>query len=335
MGRWFGYRPGYVDLTRIYVTAELNSKFYHLATVEQEIRDEIKMMAANGERPIDVGVMIRKHPTLRVTNAYKMRTAQRASCSYSGTKLQARYVHYSNKKVLDQNFQAVEKLISSCKAADFETQKTGFKDFQNCLVFRGVSAELIKLFFERFNFSPSNSKFTRKDLVEYTERHTDLGELKNWSVSIMGTGKGTPVSLVGHDFKSSERSVIKESYETESKDSVQLRALTPPDDELIDLYDCLATKAQTVEQFLAEYKKENISQVYFRHNFRPAARGLLLIYPIEWNPTMTNQEFEKRRAEPAITEPLRAVGPVFGVTIVFPKSNQSQADLKYIRNKTV
>lgn len=150
-----------------------------------------QQMAANDEKPIDVGVMIRQHPTLRVTNAYKMRTAQQTSCSYSGTKLQARYVHYSNKQLLDQNFKAVEKLIASCKSSNFDIQKDGFRDFQNCLVFRAVTPELIKLFFERFKFSPSNSKFTSKDLVEYIERHLGLDELKNWSVGIMGTGKGS------------------------------------------------------------------------------------------------------------------------------------------------
>ncbi len=30
MGRWFGYRPGYEDLTRIYTTAELAGWFSEL-----------------------------------------------------------------------------------------------------------------------------------------------------------------------------------------------------------------------------------------------------------------------------------------------------------------
>jgi hypothetical protein len=79
MGRWFGYRPDYVDLTRIYVTEDLESKFYHLATVEQEVRDEIRTMAANRERPIDVGLRIRTHPSMTVTSNLKMRTAQARS----------------------------------------------------------------------------------------------------------------------------------------------------------------------------------------------------------------------------------------------------------------
>ena len=42
MGRWFGYRNGYADLTRIWITDEMQGWFHHLATVEQEIRFDIE-----------------------------------------------------------------------------------------------------------------------------------------------------------------------------------------------------------------------------------------------------------------------------------------------------
>lgn len=37
MGRWFGYRPGYEDLPRIWMTHELKNQFYDLATVEADV----------------------------------------------------------------------------------------------------------------------------------------------------------------------------------------------------------------------------------------------------------------------------------------------------------
>ena len=36
MGRWFGYRAGYEDLQRMWMTADLRGYFTDLATVEQE-----------------------------------------------------------------------------------------------------------------------------------------------------------------------------------------------------------------------------------------------------------------------------------------------------------
>ena len=41
MGRWFGYRGGYEDLPRIWMTAELATAFRDLAGVEAEIRADI------------------------------------------------------------------------------------------------------------------------------------------------------------------------------------------------------------------------------------------------------------------------------------------------------
>ena len=38
MGRWFGYRPGYLDLCRLYTTSELISWFGHIAEASEELR---------------------------------------------------------------------------------------------------------------------------------------------------------------------------------------------------------------------------------------------------------------------------------------------------------
>lgn len=34
MGRWFGYRPGYADLARLWMTNELQNYFHDLATAD-------------------------------------------------------------------------------------------------------------------------------------------------------------------------------------------------------------------------------------------------------------------------------------------------------------
>ena len=39
MGRWFGYRPGYLDLGRLYTTGELVEWFEHIADASEELRE--------------------------------------------------------------------------------------------------------------------------------------------------------------------------------------------------------------------------------------------------------------------------------------------------------
>ena len=39
MGRWFGYRPGYRDLPRVWMTSDLHEWFIHLATEVDAYRE--------------------------------------------------------------------------------------------------------------------------------------------------------------------------------------------------------------------------------------------------------------------------------------------------------
>ena len=45
MGRWFGYRPGYVDLCRLYTTDELREFYSHITMATEELRQEFDLMA--------------------------------------------------------------------------------------------------------------------------------------------------------------------------------------------------------------------------------------------------------------------------------------------------
>ena len=40
MGRWFGYRPGYVDLCRLFISRELNEWFCHITLASEQLRDQ-------------------------------------------------------------------------------------------------------------------------------------------------------------------------------------------------------------------------------------------------------------------------------------------------------
>ena len=48
MGRWFGYRPGYLDICRLYTTNDLVEWFRHIAEASEELREEFEMMQASG-----------------------------------------------------------------------------------------------------------------------------------------------------------------------------------------------------------------------------------------------------------------------------------------------
>jgi len=82
MGRWFGYRQGYDDLVRIFLTQDLSSKFSYLARVEYEIREDIKLYEAQGVTPREVGLRILGHPSMLVTSKSKQRFSSTITVSF-------------------------------------------------------------------------------------------------------------------------------------------------------------------------------------------------------------------------------------------------------------
>ena len=80
MGRWFGYRPGYVDLCRLYMTPDLELWFRHIARAAEELRERLDHMAMLGSTPEQYGLRIQSHDILLVTAPNKMRHAREFRC---------------------------------------------------------------------------------------------------------------------------------------------------------------------------------------------------------------------------------------------------------------
>ena len=77
MGRWFGYRPGYEDLCRIWMPAEAQGWYEHISESIDELREEMRRMEQAKLTPAEFGLRVRTHPdSLIVTARNKMRTAQ-------------------------------------------------------------------------------------------------------------------------------------------------------------------------------------------------------------------------------------------------------------------
>ena len=88
MGRWFGYRPGYMDLCRLYTTSDLVVWFEHIADAAEELREEFDTMVERKGTPNDYGLKVQSHPVLTVTSPLKMRNSHTLSLSYSGNMVQ-------------------------------------------------------------------------------------------------------------------------------------------------------------------------------------------------------------------------------------------------------
>jgi len=77
MGRWFGYRDGYDDVCRIYMTEDAIDWYAHISEAVDELREEFKRMERARRTPADFGLRVRSHPeSLIVTARNKMRSGK-------------------------------------------------------------------------------------------------------------------------------------------------------------------------------------------------------------------------------------------------------------------
>lgn len=95
MGRWFGYREGYEDLCKIYITQESANYYKNICSSIEDLRKDIKKMALKNKRPEDYGIRVRNDSAeLGITAPNKSRnTVQRIyRRSYEGRVFETSYL---------------------------------------------------------------------------------------------------------------------------------------------------------------------------------------------------------------------------------------------------
>ncbi|MFH0849276.1 MAG: Z1 domain-containing protein, partial [archaeon] len=170
MGRWFGYRDGYADLCRIYMTPEAASWYTHISDVMEELRGEFRTMKSAGMSPKDFGLCVRSHPeSLIVTARNKMRTGRRVLRQVN---LEGRLVEttvlFKGETVVKLNLAAVEAMVSAAKEHSMSIPS----NFGH--LWKGVPARYVMAFLEDFQNHPASQlteKTPLKDYIKWLDNH--------------------------------------------------------------------------------------------------------------------------------------------------------------------
>nr|WP_320037613.1 Z1 domain-containing protein [uncultured Bacteroides sp.] len=178
MGRWFGFRPGYVDLCRLYTTEQLINWYRHVTLATEEMRADFDEMSAQNKRPVDYQLKVRTHPEmvainrLSITSAYKMRDTERIAVSYSGKTIQT-YIFEKSKSVVLNNYKSFTSLLSKFKTPDREEPNT--------LLWRNINSDLVVDFIASYK----QNYFNDNVLCSYIEKQRKDGNLLKWSVAVI------------------------------------------------------------------------------------------------------------------------------------------------------
>lgn len=77
MGRWFGYRPGYEDLCRVYMTPDALRWYQHITNATLDLKDQIIEMNQNKKSPKEFGLYVESSEDgLIITAKNKMKTGE-------------------------------------------------------------------------------------------------------------------------------------------------------------------------------------------------------------------------------------------------------------------
>lgn len=181
MGRWFGYRDGYLDVCRLWLHAEALQWYAHITEASEELRAEVLMMQQKRLKPIDFGLKVRAHPdTLLVTARNKMRSSQQIEWYVSVSEQYLETPKLSlNPKKFEANFGAASELIGYLKALPVDS---GGASWQTPL-WRGVPKQKVVDFLRSFQTHPMDLNFAEGFLADFLEKVKDP-VLNRWDVFI-------------------------------------------------------------------------------------------------------------------------------------------------------
>lgn len=293
MGRWFGYRPGYEDLPRIWMPEELKLRFRALSAVEQEIRDDIDQYALQELTPMSIAVRIRSIPGMAITAAAKMRSAHRCSVSYWGAHHQTFRFDHLDEALLRRNWKAATELLNLADALALRSASAFEKGRK---LWCGVPRSSIQRFFETYSIQSTHTELQRNLLLPFISG--DDSRLEKWNVGVVEVTNGglseDPLGAAGH-VKTVTRAKLNDASNV-----ADIKALMSKRDVLFDCFE-----EQPQDEGWDGFKKRRLEEV--------GQVPLLLLYAID--------RVSKPKQENNVRISLHAAYDVVGVGIVFPGSS--------------
>lgn len=259
MGRWFGYRPAYVDLCRLYTTEDLAKWYRHIAQAEIELRREFDKMKYAGLTPKKYGLRVRQSPNgLLITAMNKMSHARTQQLSYAGQLVQT--AHFDlDEPIMARNLQTTGSFLNKLGIESL-------KKHERASVWTNVGAERVLLdLLTDFQVSNESWRFQKPELIEFIRKQNEIGELTHWTVALVDSaGTGEPVTIGPITVKSVQRKLTRSANATSSSAGVLAASnsnIQSPNHQAIDLY-YLKPNVTELDALLAKRYSESAARTF-------------------------------------------------------------------------
>lgn len=274
MGRWFGYRPGYVDLCRLYTNNRIFDWFNHITMATEEMRNDFDIMTSQNLKPKDFKLKIRNHHgLLAVTSVSKMYWSTDIKISFSGTNLQT-YLLNKDLTSIQNNFSLLNNLLKKLRNPMVTKKRNKIK----YLTFQNVNQDYLIDFIS--NYKINIPSINNSVLSNYISLQKSNNCIKEWTIALVSnTDKNVKIYN-----KSREKvSAAPTTYEllVENKRislTCSIRNQTEPN----QLYKITKNQIDDIDDRQLDLKIQgNRSNKKIKEQRKKEKKGLLLIYALD------------------------------------------------------
>ncbi|HAE87148.1 TPA: endonuclease [Candidatus Marinimicrobia bacterium] len=309
MGRWFGYRPGYVDLCRLFTSRELNEWFCHITHASEELREEFDYMSdVAGSTPEQYALRVRTHPgVLQISATNKLRTAVTVQLTWAGRLVES-YEFRKDADVIRRNLEAARNFIASLPQ-EFATPSNNF-------MWQNITADQVIHFLNNVRTLENLKAYDPQNLIRFINMQLSNDELKSWSIALMSKRNASCTTEFQVDNEQVQIGCfLRRQDENNSDESVYyLRKshIISPKDEFIDLTTEQYERAMELTRELRARQNKEGEPAYpngeiVRNEIRNPQNPLLLIYLLD----------------PVGAKLPTGSDPFMGYAISFPRSNHN------------
>lgn len=341
MGRWFGYRPGYVDLCRLFISEEINHWFKNITIANNELREEFDYLWESKGSPSQYALKVRTSPGLLITSPLKMFSTKDVQVSWASTLVET-YSLVRDNITREFNFKLTDFLILSL-GSPYKRDARGY-------LWTDVTVDKVTDFIEKFRITETSR--VKMDLIRMSEYikncSSQLGEMSSWRILVRNnqenrndqfansnysfanglvTGLCTNRTRVGipdqddHAYNLKNYHLISgpkdEFLDFEMLDEVSLY-LSPALEETKTIKENLHNKDPRIKEWRENYP----SPTLVRQKYRPTNKPLLIIYPL--NPIKANIYDYSGNLKENIDQYSINDLPFIAFAVIFPKSNNSK-----------
>ncbi len=269
MGRWFGYRDGYVDLCRIYTTGRLYNWYGHISHASEGLRKRIEQMNARYLSPYEYQQQIQSHPGMMLVTALnKQYHSKKLSISYNNSSPQIYSFDLSKNgiEIQNSNFKYTEKFID--KISSYSQNE----EIKLNTIFRTVASEDVKEYIRSFEYGKNVvGIWNTKTIVNYIAEMNKINELTDWTVVLFSNSSLKEDKAVKID-KFYSRPIQRKNRMSENIMTISRANIM---NELSERLDFTDDEVNQVKMLNPNPTREN-----FR-NARPKERALLVIYLLD------------------------------------------------------